>query len=126
MSPETLIRIVEIIATILWCHAALLALEWLGTLRRASQNDKVGHVVSLLGAFVPVVVTYITVVLVGAVIGLPSMVVFLALIVPGGLVFGLRMELSDETQPTWAREQHRFIFTIVLVCLVIGYQQYRG
>ena len=74
----------------------------------------------------PVVVTYITVVLVGAVIGLPSMVVFLALIVPGGLVFGLRMELSDEAQATWAREQRRFIFTIVLVCLVIGYQHYRG
>jgi len=126
MSPETLIRIVEIIATILWCHAALLALERIGTLRRAAQNEKAGHVVSLLGAFVPVVVTYITVVLVGAVIGLPSMVVFLALIVPGGLVFGLRMELSDEAQPTWAREQRRFIFTIVLVCLVIGYQQYRG
>ena len=126
MSSETAISLVVFLASILWCHAAALAWEWLGTLRRASQNDKVGHVVSLLGAFVPVVVTYIAVVLVGAVIGLPSMVVFLALIVPGGLVFRLRMELSDEAQPTWAREQRRFIFTIVLVCLVIGYQQYRG
>ena len=78
MSSETAISLVVFLASILWCHAAVLAWEWLGTLRRASQNDKVGHVVSLLGAFVPVVVTYITVVLVGAVIGLPSMVVFLA------------------------------------------------
>lgn len=114
------------LASVLWCHAAVLAWEWLGTLRRASHNDKVGHVVSLLGTLVPAVVLYIGVVLIGAAVGFPSVVVFLAVIVPGGLVFGLRMELSDEAQPTWAREQRRFIFTIALVCLVIGYQQYRG
>ena len=126
MSSNALISLVVFVATALWCYAAVLALEWFGTLRRAPHNDKVGHVVSLLGALVPAVVLYILVVLVGGVVGLPSVVVFLALIVPGGLVFGLRIALADEGPVTSRQERQRALWSAALLALVIAYRQVGG
>lgn len=117
MTP--VLHTIVFLATVLWCHAAVLAWEWLGTLRRAIHSDKIGHVVNLLGAMVPVVVTYIAVVFAGALLGLPSMVAFLALVVPGGLVYGFRTDLGDETPSTLALERRRMVLTIALAVPVL-------
>lgn len=124
MTP--LLHTIVFLATVLWCHAAILALDWIGVLRRAPHHEKVGLVVNLLGAFVPVVVIYIVVVFAGAILGLPSMVAFLAVVVPAGFVFAFRIDLADEFPSTWPREQRRILLTVALALLVLGYRQLRG
>lgn len=118
MNTPLLIHIIVFLATLLWCHAAVLAWEWLGKLRSAVHSDKVGQVVNLLGAMVPVVITYIFVVFAGAILGLPSIVAFLAVVVPGGLVYAFRVDLGEETPSTPALERRRTLLTIALAVLV--------
>ncbi len=122
MDTPLLIQIIVFIATLLWCHAAVLAWEWIRLLRSAAQSDKVGVVVKLLGAMVPVVVLYIVVVFAGAILGLPSMVAFLALVVPGGLVFGFRTELGDETPTGAGTERRRALWTLALLAGVLAWR----
>ncbi len=126
MSPDTLIQLVEVLALLLWCHAAVLAVDWLGLLRRAPQHERVGMFVNLLGALVPIVVLYIAVVFAGSVFGLRSVVVFLALIVPGGLVVALRLDLRDLRPSKPALELRRMAVTLGLALVLLGYWRLRG
>ena len=126
MTAPLLIHTIVFLATLLWCHAAVLAWEWVATLRRAVHSDKVGQVVNLLGAMVPVVITYIFVVFAGAILGLPSIVAFLALVVPGGLVYALRVDLGDVTPSTLALERRRALLTLALAVPVFAWRAWGG
>lgn len=126
MNTPILIQAIVFLATLLWCHVAVLALEWVGTLRRAVHSDKVGQVVNLLGAMVPVVITYIFVVFAGAILGLPSIVAFLALVVPGGLVYGFRVDLGDQAPSTVALERRRALLTLALAVPVFAWRAWGG
>ena len=123
MAPDLPIRVFLFAATLLWCHGTVLLWEWGGQLRRHPGSERVALVVGLLGALVPVVVGFVAVVFVGAVVGLPSVVALLALIVPVGLAIAMRVELAGLTGGTLWRlsgERRRILATLGLVVVVLA------
>lgn len=91
----TPIAVIEAVATLLWSYAAVTFAAWAGHLRRADRRVRVTHVFDLVANLVPAMITLLLVVLVGAVIGLPSVVVIIAVLFPAGLAFGIHMSLNE-------------------------------
>jgi len=119
MSP---IQIVDLTATLLWCHAAVLGAAWARAVARSERRYHVGHVVSLLGELVPMAVAVVLLVFAGSFLGLPSVVVFLAIVYPAGLVLGLVFEVRRICDPSPAAEAARLAASLVLAVLVLGYR----
>ncbi|MEJ6391746.1 hypothetical protein V8J82_00680 [Gymnodinialimonas sp. 2305UL16-5] len=118
----TPLAVIEAIATLLWCYAALTGAAWLARARRLDQRQHVPVFTELLGHLVPAMILLVGVVLVGALVGLPSVVVFIAVLFPAGLAYGLHMALNDlrDTEQIALRTEFlRVGLALLLAALVI-------
>lgn len=116
MSP---IALVKLAATFLWCYAGVLTVAWFRQVAKTDKRFHVGHFVALMGEMVPMAAGAILLIFAGALLGLPSVVVFLAIVLPAGLVLALVTEVHRLT-PTDSRvESRRLAATLGLVVFVV-------
>ncbi len=120
ITAPTLIAIIVFLATVLWVHVIAVLAEWIALLRRADHGSKISVVIDMLGALVPVVILFIAVVFASSIFGFRSSVVFLAVIVPGGLVFALRSQVTKD-EFAWS-EGKRWLISGILLALVLGWR----
>lgn len=100
----TILFAIEAIATLFWCYAALSAIAWIRHARRLPRSFHVPALAELLGNLVPAMILLVIVILFGALFGLPSVVVLIAILFPAGLSWGLHMTLSEIAEGTpWTR-----------------------
>ncbi len=120
MSP---LAIVKLTATLLWCHAGVLAVAWFRQVARTDKRFHVGHFVALMGEMVPMAAGAILLIFGGAILGLPSVVVFLAVVLPAGLVLALATEVDRLTEPPDAGvETRRLAATLGLAVLAVAWR----
>jgi hypothetical protein len=120
MGPEDLIRLIVLAATILWSYAAVVGAEWARMLWRSERREHVTLVFDLVTALLPAAAAYVLLVLAGHVLGLPSVVVFLAVVVPGGLVYAFRTSLVDRGLIGARREQGRLLIALARAVAVVA------
>lgn len=120
MGPEDLIRLIVLAATILWSYAAVVGAEWARMLWRSERREHVTLVFDLVTGLLPAAAAYVLLVLAGHVLGLPSVVVFLAVVVPGGLVYAFRAALVDRGLTGARREQGRLLIALALAVAVVA------
>jgi hypothetical protein len=120
MGPEDLIRLIVLAATILWSYAAVVGAEWARMLWRSERREHVTLVFDLVTGLLPAAAAYVLLVLAGHVLGLPSVVVFLAVVVPGGLVYAFRTSLVDRGLTGARREQGRLLIALALAVAVVA------
>ena len=121
----TAIAIIEAIATVLWTYAGLALMEWLAFVARAERRYHIPHTVDLLGNLVPAMLMLIVVVMAGAMIGLPSVVVLIAVLFPAGVAFGLHVSLNDlRDRASYRLELGRILSTFVVAAGVIYVRQF--
>lgn len=120
----TPIAAIEAIATILWVYAGAGLLEWLLRAARAERRQHIPMVTELLANLVPVMIALIVVVMAGAVIGLPSVVVIIALLFPAGLAFGLHLSLNDMRDANWRFETVKLLVVLAVAGVTIWRRQF--
>ncbi len=120
MGPEDLIRLIVLAATILWSYAAVVGAEWARMLWRSERREHVTLVFDLVTGLLPAAAAYVLLVLAGHVLGMPSVVVFLAVVVPGGLVYAFRAALVDRGLTGARREQGRLLIALALAVAVVA------
>ncbi|WP_044006561.1 hypothetical protein [Jannaschia sp. CCS1] len=118
----TPIAIIEAGATLLWTYAALTFLAWARLMFRQDKGRHVAAVVELLFHLVPAMIALVLLVLVGAFIGMPSVVAFIALMFPAGLAYGTHMALT-EARDNAGPDRPRIGLTILLASAIILYRQ---
>lgn len=120
----TPLGIMEAIATVLWVYAGLAFLDWVGHLRRSDKRFHIPHVTDLLGNLVPAMIALLVVVMAGAVVGLPSVVVIIAVLFPAGLAFGVHMALNDiRGESDYRTETVRMALTFVIAAGIVYLRQ---
>jgi len=119
----TLIALITAVATLLWTFAVLGFIEWFWTVARTERPQHVAHMADLLGNLVPAMIALVVVVMVGAFIGLPSVVVIIALLFPAGLAFGVQMALNDLRGTAWPWEAGRIALVVLIGGAIIWYGQ---
>ena len=120
MSP---IAAVEAVATLFWTYAGLAAAEWGVRLWHKERREHLPLVFEMIGHLVPAIITLLVVVLAGIFLGLPSVVVIIAVLFPAGLAMGFHMGLNDLRQATWPGEATRLGLTALIAGLVIYIRQ---
>ena len=111
-----------VVTSFLWCYAGVLLAGWLRAVARDDMRMHVSHVVSMLGVLVPVVSVFVLLIFAGGVLGIPFVVVILALIVPAGLVIAFQLELSRLVPSTWTREALRLAVASVLATAMVWWR----
>lgn len=118
------LALIEALATLLWVYTALTFAAWLTHLFRQEAGAHVAAVTELLSHLVPAMIGLVTLVLIGAFVGLPSVVAFIALLFPAGTAYGSHMALLDlRDAPADARDLPRLIATVILATALIVYRQ---
>jgi hypothetical protein len=117
------IAVIEAAATVYWTYAGLAALEWFVRLWRKERREHLALVFEMIGHLVPAMITLLVVVLAGAFIGLPSVVVIIAVLFPAGLAVGFHMGLNDLREASWTGEAARLGLTALIAGLVIYIRQ---
>jgi hypothetical protein len=120
MSP---VATIEAAATLFWTYAGLAACEWCARLWRKGRPEHLALVFEMIGHLVPAMITLLVVVLAGIILGLPSVVVIIAILFPAGLAVGFHMGLNDVRDATWAGEATRLGLTALIAGLVIYIRQ---
>jgi paraquat-inducible protein A len=92
---------VEAVATLFWTYAGLAAIEWAARLSRRDRREHLPLVFEMIGHLVPAMIALLLVVLAGAFLGFPSVVVIIAVLFPAGLATGFHMGLNDLREATW-------------------------
>ncbi len=121
----TLIGVIEGIATILWVYALAGLAEWVWRLGRAETRTHVGHVAELLLNLVPVMVLLIATVMVGSIVGLPSVVVFIAVLFPSGLAYAAYQSLNDMRRAVLRVEVIRLLIVLIVAAALIYWRNNR-
>ncbi len=120
----TPLAVIEAIATLLWVYAGLTFIAWARHLIRSEKRFHIPHVADLLGNLVPAMIALVVVVMAGAMIGLPSVVVIIAVLFPAGLAFGLHMSLNDiREDASYRAELIRIILALLIGAGVIYVRQ---
>jgi hypothetical protein len=83
----------KLVSVLMWSHALVLAVFWLRAVGSADRKSHVGHFVDLVAALVPVSCALVAMVMLGGVLGLPSIVGVLFICLPAGVVLVLCLEL---------------------------------
>lgn len=117
------LALVEAVATILWCHVLVLTVAWFRAVAREELQTHVAHFTTLMGVMVPIVSGFLAVVFLGKILGLPSVVVLLAVIVPAGLVVALQLEVSRLAPSAVSAEIWRLTLALGLGLAVIWRRQ---
>lgn len=116
----TPIALIEAAATLLWTYAALTFAAWVNHARCLERSAHIPALIELLTHLVPAMIALVVTVLIGALIGLPSVVAFIALLFPAGLAYGTHTALT-ETQAT--RLAPRLIATALIATVLIAGRQ---
>jgi len=120
------IAIIEMVATLLWCYAGVSFIVWVGHLRRSDKRRHIPHVTDLIANLVPAMIALVAVVIAGAMLGFPTVVVVIAVLFPAGLAFGVHMSLNDIREDTTARaELLRIGLAFAIGAAVIFWRQFR-
>lgn len=120
----TPLALIEAVATILWVYAGFALAEWIARVARMERRFHIPSTADLLGNLVPAMIMLVIVVLLGSLIGLPSVVVLIAVLFPAGLAFGAHMALNDlrsEADLPW--EVARILLSFVVAGGVIYVRQ---
>jgi hypothetical protein len=96
-----LVPAMKFISVLMWSYAVVLAAVWVRRVARTPRSEHVGHFLELLAGLVPLSCAAVALVLVGGVIGLPSVVGFLFVFLPVGVVVALHFEVRriEEARP---------------------------
>lgn len=120
----TPIAIIEAVATMLWSYAGLSFGHWTYRTARLDHRHHIPAATELLGHLVPAMILLVLTVLAGAMIGLPSVVAFIALLFPAGLAYGTHMALHEAEPPPPARQTStRIALALLLAALIILQRQ---
>jgi hypothetical protein len=117
------IAVIEAAATVFWTYAGLAAIEWFVRLWRKERREHLALVFEMIGHLVPAMITLLVVVLAGIFLGLPTVVVIIAVLFPAGLAVGFHMGLNDLREATWPGEATRLGLTAVIAAGVIYVRQ---
>lgn len=115
---------VEAVATLFWTYAALAAIEWFARLSRFERREHLPLFFEMIGHLVPAMITLLVVVLAGAFLGFPSVVVIIAILFPAGLAVGFHMALNDVRAATWTGEIARLLAVTAIGGLIIWIRQF--
>lgn len=120
----TPIPIIEALATALWTYTALTGAAWLNHTRRLTKGAHIAALAELLTHLVPAMIALVLTVLIGALIGLPSVVALIALLFPAGTAYGTHMALSEARDtPTNTQDLPRLAASLILATAIITYRQ---
>jgi hypothetical protein len=89
---------------------------------RRDRREHLPLVFEMIGHLVPAMIALLLVVLAGAFLGFPSVVVIIAVLFPAGLATGFHMGLNDLREATWPGE----IARLALTALIGGASSGRG
>lgn len=121
----TPIALIEAAATLLWVYTGLTAFAWANHTRRLTKGAHVPAVTELLSHLVPAMIALVVTVLFGALIGLPSVVAFIALLFPAGTAYGTHMALTEaRDSPISRQDLPRIATTVALTLAIITYRQF--
>ena len=120
----TPIAIIEAIATVLWVYAGVGLVEWIRHVARSERRQHIPHMAELLGNLVPAMIALVVVVMAGALIGLPSVVVIIAILFPAGVAFGLHQSLNDLRETSWRYEGIKLAVILLIAAFVIWRRQF--
>ena len=115
---------IEAIATLFWTYAGLAAVEWVARLARRERREHLPLVFEMIGHLVPAMITLLVVVLAGAFLGFPTVVVVIAVLFPAGLAVGFHMGLNDVREAHWRGEIIRLALTALLGAAIIWTRQF--
>ncbi len=115
---------IESIATLFWTYAGLAAVEWFARLARRERREHLPLVFEMIGHLVPAMITLLVVVLAGAFLGFPTVVVVIAVLFPAGLAVGFHMGLNDVREAHWRGEIIRLALTALLGAAIIWTRQF--
>ncbi|OAN84530.1 hypothetical protein A8B78_06635 [Jannaschia sp. EhC01] len=118
------IALIEALATLLWSYTALTGTVWALHLRALPKGAHIAAGVELLTHLVPAMIVLVAVVLIGALIGLPSVVAFIAILFPAGCAYGTHMALVEvRDAPSSRRDLPRLALTVFVAAAIITYRQ---
>lgn len=120
-APMSLITAVTTLATLLWCYILVLAVVWFRAVGALDRREHVGNFVALMGVFVPGIALTVAVVMVGALIGIPQVVVALALLFPGAVVTGLQLEVARLIPPDMVTDAQRLGVAVALAAFYLTF-----
>lgn len=118
----TAVLIIKFCSLLLWCYAIVLSVAWFRAVGADDKRTHVGHFLGLMGVFVPLSCVLVFVVFLGAMLGLPSVVAILAVLVPAGLVVGLQLEISRLTASSERVEILRLGITLGMTLAVLAWR----
>ena len=110
----TAVMVVKLIAMLLWCHAAVLTVAWFRAVAQCDRRSHVGHFVSLMGELVPTSSLAVLLVFGGGALGLPSVIVALAVLFPAGIVLALDGEVGRIAGSSRGDEARRLGVTLAV------------
>lgn len=120
----TAIALIEAIATLLWSYTALTLLAWITHTARLDRSHHVAALTDLITHLVPAMIGLVALVLIGAFIGLPSVVAFIAILFPAGTAYATHMALTEARDaPLNRADLPRLAATLAFAMALIAYRQ---
>lgn len=116
------VLIIKFCSLVLWCYAVVLTVSWFRAVGAQDLKTHVGHFVALMGVFVPLSCLLVFIVFLGGILGLPSVIALLVVLVPAGLVVGLQLEVSRLETSDQRIEILRLGLTLFLTLAVITWR----
>ncbi|MCA8878719.1 MAG: hypothetical protein KDA73_01930 [Rhodobacteraceae bacterium] len=116
----TPILIVKFTAMLLWCHAAVLSAAWVRAVARSDHKSHIGHFVSLVGELVPMAAAAVVLIFGGALLGFPSVVVVLTVVVPAGVVLAFLFEVDRLSDAGQRVEAQRLAATLAMAVILVA------
>ncbi|WP_425090594.1 hypothetical protein [Tropicimonas sp. S265A] len=118
-----LVPAMKLASVLLWSYAIVLVVFWVRAVAAQDRKSHVGHFIELLACLVPLSCALVAMVMVGAVIGIPSVVGFLFILLPAGVVVALSLEVRRVEGASDTLESWRLGLAL---CLAIGVIAGRG
>lgn len=116
----TPIALIEAIATLLWVYSALTFVAWVLRVRALPKGAHVATAAELAFHVLPAMIGLVAVVLIGALIGLPSVVAFIAILFPAGTAYGTHMALTElRDAPTGRKDLPRVAAAFAIAAALI-------
>lgn len=114
-----LVPAMKFASVLMWSYVAVLALVWLRSVARQHRSEHIGHFLELMAGLVPISCAVVVLVLVGGVVGLPSVVGILFVFLPAGVAIALHLEVRRiETAPP-ALHRLRALISVGLAAVIL-------
>ncbi|MEM9392536.1 MAG: hypothetical protein AAGA38_01665 [Pseudomonadota bacterium] len=118
------VTVMKFASVLLWSYALVLLVAWLRAVAADDPKTHIAHFVDLMAALVPLSCAVVIIVMLGAVVGLPSVVGLLFVALPAGFVWILAMDVRRVEQ-SGARGPESLRLAATL-CLAFGVIAGRG